>query len=270
MHTRTWIVGPCCMGSTKLYVEEGKVLDKIMKGREWYYKASFDKANRTSLNGKRGLGINEGMENFKNLKQIIPGIKITTDVHECWQVEKIKSAGVDVVQIPAFLCRQTDLIVECAKYFDIVNIKKGQWVSPDSACVFVDKVKNVNSKCEVWITERGSQFGYGQLLVDFGSVDKLKTAYDKVILDCTHSTQRSKGNFTGGDRNLAEKFMLSAMIFEYDGVFVETHPNPPKAESDADCQIYLDRMERLLNGFDQIQFAYEKIRPASLFIDATT
>jgi 2-dehydro-3-deoxyphosphooctonate aldolase (KDO 8-P synthase) len=265
-HTDTWVVGPCAMESSKLYLDEGKVLNKIMKGRNWYYKASFDKANRSSINGKRGLGLEDSIDNFKRIKDTIPEIKLMTDVHECWQVEKLKDV-IDAIQIPAFLCRQTDLLVECAKHFDVVNIKKGQWISPQNASTFVDKVRGTNSNCEVWICERGTQFGYSQFIVDFGNVDELKKHYDKVILDCTHSTQRAKGNFTGGDRDLAEKYFLSSMIFEYDGIFVETHPNPPKAISDGDCQIYLDRFERLLEGFDKIQETYEQIRPKSLFID---
>ena len=266
IHTKTWILGPCSMESEKLYLDEGRFLNKIMKGREWYYKSSFDKANRTSIRGKRGMGLDKGIEVFKKLKEEIPDIKLTTDVHECWQVEKLKGI-VDLIQIPAFLCRQTDLIAECARNFNIVNIKKGQWISPVSACKFVDKVKNVNGNCEAWMTERGSNFGYEQLIVDFGNVEMLKRSFDKIILDCTHSTQRLKDGFNGGDRNLAEKYLFSSMIFEYDGVFAEVHPNPPKALSDMDSQIYLDRMEKLIHGFDEIQKAYEIIRPGSLFID---
>jgi 2-dehydro-3-deoxyphosphooctonate aldolase (KDO 8-P synthase) len=188
------------------------------------------------------------------MKKVCPGIKLTTDVHECWQVEKI-APYVDLVQIPAFLCRQTDLLIECGKHFSKVNIKKGQWINPDSTKQFVGKVKNLNPDCEVWITERGTFFGYNQLVVDFNAVETMLPYYDRVILDCTHSTQRKKGDFTGGNRELAEKYLLTASMFGYTGVFAECHPEPPTALSDGDCQLYLDRIPQLLEKFERIQQA---------------
>ena len=245
---KTWILGPCSIETEELYFSIGKELIPLMNDKDWYYKASFDKANRSSIDGKRGPGLNESIRIFESFKKTYPLIKLTTDVHEVNQVEKL--AGIiDCVQIPAFLCRQTDLLTECAKYFSVVNIKKGQWMSPQNMVKGVDKIKNINPNCEAWITERGTQFGYTQLIVDFGAVEVLKEYYDKVILDCTHSTQRLKPNGrTGGSYKLAEKYFKAADIFEYDGVFAETHPNPIEAYSDGDSQIQLTKMKKLLKN----------------------
>ena len=155
--------------------------------------------------------------------------------------------AVDVIQIPAFLGRQTDLIVECARNFNKINIKKGQWLGPNNLIKSVDKVKETNPDCEAWICDRGSNFGYHDLFVNFGIVDELKQYYDKVILDCTHSTQRSRAVYgTQGDRTLAERYLVAADLFNYDGVFAEVHPNPSCSVSDGDCQILLDDLPSLV------------------------
>jgi|TARA_R110001583_G_scaffold25665_4_gene92812 2-dehydro-3-deoxyphosphooctonate aldolase (KDO 8-P synthase) len=246
MTNKTYILGPCSIETEDLFNEIGSSLVPIMEGKDWIYKASFDKANRSSIDGKRGPGIDESIKIFKNFKKKYPNVRLTTDVHEVWQVEKL-SEVIDIIQIPAFLCRQTDLLVECAKHFNVVNIKKGQWMSPQNMAKGVDKIKNTNPNCEAWVTERGTQFGYGQLIVDFAAVDVLNKVYDKVILDCTHSTQRLKPNGrTGGSGEMAVKYFKVSDTFGYDGVFAECHPNPPMAYSDADCQIQLDDMVNLL------------------------
>lgn len=249
---KTWILGPCSLENEKMYIETGKYLSNIMKDKNWIYKASFDKANRSSIDGKRGVGLDKAIEIFKNIKKELPNLKLTTDVHEVSQVEKL--AGViDIIQIPAFLCRQTDLIVECARNFEVVNIKKGQWMSPQNMVKGVDKIKNINPDTEAWITERGTQFGYTQLIVDFGNVDFLRQHFDSVILDATHSTQRLKPNGrTGGDSRLAEKYTMVADIFGYDGIFAEAHPNPPASFSDADSQIKLDSIQEIINKTEKI------------------
>jgi len=249
---KTWILGPCSLENEKMFIETGQYLSGLMTGKDWIYKASFDKANRSSIDGKRGIGLDEAIRIFKTMKKHVPGIRLTTDVHEVWQVEKL--AGViDIIQIPAFLCRQTDLIVECARHFNIVNIKKGQWMSPQNMVKGVDKIKKTNPDAKAWITERGTQFGYTQLIVDFGNVDFLRQHYDAVILDTTHSTQRLKPNGrTGGDSKLAEKYMMVADIFGYDGIFAETHPNPPAAYSDGDSQIKLENIGEVIDKTEQI------------------
>jgi 2-dehydro-3-deoxyphosphooctonate aldolase (KDO 8-P synthase) len=246
--SKTWILGSCSIETEELYNNIAKELIPLMNGEDWFYKASFDKANRSSIDGKRGPGLEESIGIFERFKKDNPQIRITTDLHEVWQVEKLAGL-IDCIQIPAFLCRQTDLLVECAKNFPIVNIKKGQWMSPQNMVKGVDKIKNVNPNAEAWITERGTQFGYSQLIVDFGAVDVLKEHYDKVILDCTHSTQRLKPNGrTGGDHKLAERYFKVADIFGYDGIFAETHPNPIEAYSDGDSQIPLTKMKKLLKN----------------------
>lgn len=247
---KTYILGPCSIENYDLFHSIASELVPIMEGKNWYFKGSFDKANRSALHGKRGPGLEDSIRIFKKIKEDFPGIKLTTDVHEVWQVEKL--AGIiDLIQIPAFLCRQTDLLVECAKHFDKINVKKGQWMSPQNMIQGVDKIKETNPNAEAWICERGTQFGYGQLIVDFAAVDLLSKHYDKVILDCTHSTQRLKETGrTGGDGKLAKKYFKVADTFEYDGVFAECHPNPPESYSDMDSQIQIDEMkEMLINGF---------------------
>jgi len=242
------ILGPCSIESEEVYLQTAEKLYGILKGKAWYYKGSFDKANRTSINGGRGLGLNESIELFKTVKQDFPNIKLTTDVHEIWQVEKLQPY-IDVIQIPAFLCRQTDLIVECAKHFNKINVKKGQWMSPRNIIKTVDKIKLTNPNAEAWLTERGTSFGYEHLLVDFTIVDMIKNSeWDKFILDCTHSVQRSRAIYgVQGDRKLAEKYFLISNIMGYDGLFAEVHPDPDSAVSDGDCQLYLNDVEGLIN-----------------------
>lgn len=242
------IVGPCCMESRDLYLTTAQKLHAVFQYHPtWYYKASFDKANRTAAEGKRGPGLEEGLALIREVKALIPGIKVTTDVHETPQVAALAEAGVDLIQIPAFLARQTDLLRECGAHFERVHVKKAQFMNPDAAKHIPDKVRAGGTVQEVWISERGVMFGYGQVIPDFGAVPTLKHAFDRVILDCTHSTQRRKGDFTGGDRELGERYWLAAEILGYDGIFAEAHPNPPAAVSDGDCQIYLDRIPHLLH-----------------------
>ena len=259
MTEKVWILGPCSLENEDIFLETFNTLSRLMSGKDWYMKSSFDKANRTSLEGKRGPGLEYCIDVWKNLKQENPGVKILTDVHETHQVEKLVGI-VDCIQIPAFLCRQTDLIVECAKYFKQINVKKGQWLGPNNLIKSVDKIKNTNPDCEAWICDRGTNFGYNDLFVNFGIVDELKKHYDKVILDCTHSIQRSRAIYGNqGDRSLAEKYFVSADIFGYDGVFAEVHPNPPQALSDGDCQLYLNRFENLLKMSQDINVATKAI-----------
>ena len=253
MIEKTWILGPCSMEGESLYNEIADTLYPFMKGKDWYYKASFDKANRTSVKGGRSPGLEEGCEMFKNIKQKYPDIKLTTDVHDVHQVEKLAEAGIDCIQIPAFLCRQTDLIVECAKHFNIVNVKKMQFLGPDNVIKGVDKIKNTNPDCQAWLTDRGTNFGYDKLIVDFTIVDEIKKYYDKFIFDVTHATQRSREIYVKqADRDLGERYLLISDIMGYDGVFAETHPRPEEAVSDADSQIYLNKIKSVIDRADRI------------------
>jgi|TARA_R110000824_G_scaffold323480_1_gene510435 2-dehydro-3-deoxyphosphooctonate aldolase (KDO 8-P synthase) len=253
--SKVWILGPCSMENRENYFKTADHLNSFMGDRDWYFKASFDKANRTSLDGKRGPGLEEGLELFKEVKEKYPNTKLITDIHEVWQVEKL-AGYVDCIQIPAFLCRQTDLIVECARHFDKINVKKGQWLGPNNLIKSVDKIKTTNPDCEAWICDRGSNFGYDKLLVDFTIVEELKQHYDRVILDCTHATQRSRAVYgSQGDRQLAERYIIASAVMGYNGVFAETHPNPPQAISDGDCQIYLDKIQSLVEQHEKVEEA---------------
>ena len=244
---KVWILGPCSMENENLFFHCLDYISSIMEPDDnWFMKASFDKANRTSLDGGRGPGLDQSLQIWRECKSKYPNIKLTTDVHECWQVEKLTEV-IDLIQIPAFLCRQTDLIVECAKNFKAINIKKGQWIGPNNLIVSLDKIKSTNAECEAWICDRGSNFGYHDLFVNFGIVDELKKHYDKVILDCTHSTQRSREVYgTQGDPILAGRYLTSAPLFNYDGVFAETHPRPEESVSDGQCLIHLDNLGKLI------------------------
>lgn len=244
---KKYILGPCSLENKDICKTVLDDLYPVMQGKDWYFKGSFDKANRTSIYSDRGPGLTEGKEIFKWIKETYPGIKILTDIHEPWQAEELKDL-IDMIQIPAFLCRQTDLIKECAKWYSEINVKKGQWLAPEAMEHVVNKIRQVNPKVKVYITERGTSFGYSGLIPDFRVVDILKSFSDGVILDCTHSTQRPKGDTTGGDRELAKKYALAAKIFEYDGVFIETHPNPNNAISDADSQVELGWLLSRINN----------------------
>jgi 2-dehydro-3-deoxyphosphooctonate aldolase (KDO 8-P synthase) len=241
-----YILGPCSLESKEICKKVLDTLVPIMEGKDWYFKGSFDKANRTSIHSDRGPGLWDGLEIFEWIRETYPNVKLCTDIHEPKQA--IELMGIDMIQIPAFLCRQTDLVVECATYFNEINVKKGQWLAPQAMEHVVNKIKEVNPECKVYITERGTTFGYSGLLPDFRAVDIMKSFSDGVILDCTHSTQKPKGETTGGDRELAKKYALAAKIFEYDGVFIETHPDPPNAISDADSQVELDWLVSQINN----------------------
>ena len=249
-----YILGPCSLESKENCKEVLDVLVPLMERTNWYFKGSFDKANRTSIHSERGPGIHKGLDIFAWIKGTYPGVKLVTDIHEPWQAEKL-SGYIDMIQIPAFLCRQTDLVIACAKWFKHINVKKGQWLSPQAMEHVVTKIKEVNPKAKVYITERGTSFGYSGLLPDFRAVDIMKSFSDGVFLDCTHSTQKPKydknnhfGGTTGGDRELAKKYALAAKIFEYDGVFIETHPDPNNAISDSDSQIELSWVVSQINN----------------------
>ena len=241
MQDYTYILGPCSIENEDNFMLVAETLYPLMNGKDWYLKGSFDKANRTSIHSNRGPGLEEGINIMRNVKDRFPDIKIVTDIHETSQALPLSDV-VDVIQIPAFLCRQTDLLIECAKHFNTINVKKGQWLSADAMKHAVTKIKEVNPDCQVWVTERGSNFGYDRLIVDFRGVDVMKEFADKVIFDCTHSTQMAGDGITGGSRKLAKQYSLAARIFEYDGVFVETHPDPENAISDSGSQVELDWM----------------------------
>lgn len=244
----TFIIGPCSLENYELSHKVLSTVYPYLKNKEFYFKGSFDKANRSSITGQRGPGLEEGLEIFKQLKKDFPGLKVTTDVHETAQVEKLADT-IDVIQIPAFLCRQTDLLVESARHFNTVNIKKGQWMNPQNMAKGIDKLKVTNPECKVWLTERGTAFGYSQFIVDFSSVDFFKEHFDKVIMDCTHAAQLPKPNGRmSGNPTLAKRYFQAADIFGYTGVFAEAHPTPSLSYSDADSVLPLEEMVELLKN----------------------
>ncbi len=227
------IAGPCVLEDLDVTIEIAKFMKSLAEelGIDYIFKASYDKANRTSLFSYRGPGLEEGLKWLNEVKKEV-GVKITTDVHETWQVSKVAEV-VDVIQIPAFLCRQTDLLVEAAKTGKVVNIKKGQFMSPWDMKYAVQKVRAF-SKSEVWITERGVSFGYRNLVVDFRGIPVMKEFADRVIFDATHSVQLPGGQegSSGGQREFVPYLARAAVAVGVDGVFMEVHPEPEKARCD--------------------------------------
>jgi len=240
------IAGPCSLEGR---VQAHEIADKCSQlankyGFDYYFKASFDKANRTSVNSKRGIGIDKAIKIFEELKEL-QGCKITTDIHEPWQAEKLANV-VDIIQIPAYLCRQTDLLVAAGNTWKTVNIKKGQFIDGRNMIHAINKVKSTDNN-QVMLTERGSMFGMGDLVVDFRQVVDMKELGVPVIIDCTHSTQKpNSGNTTAGQPRYAIHIAKAAKAVGVDGYFFEVHPNPSAAWSDGSNMIQLDKFEEIL------------------------
>ncbi len=243
----TFIAGPCVIESAELLDTVAATLTDINRrlGTDIIFKASFDKANRTSIHSFRGPGIDKGLQMLADVKAK-HGLRITTDIHEAWQAQ---AAGevCDVLQIPAFLCRQTDLLVAAAKTGRVVNIKKAQFLSGRDMRYPVEKALDSGAK-EVWLTERGNCFGYNNLVVDFRNIPDMKEIVPTVIMDCTHSVQRpSAGDGkTVGDRKFVPSMALAAKAFGATGYFFEVHPNPDEGLSDAANMLELDKLEGLI------------------------
>lgn len=245
----TFIAGPCVIESMELLETVAQELVRINQelGTDIIFKSSFDKANRTSIHSFRGPGIEKGLQMLSDIKEKY-GLRVLTDIHESYQAE---AAGevCDVLQIPAFLCRQTDLLVEAAKTGRTVNIKKAQFLSGEDMKYPVEKCREAGAK-EVWLTERGNSFGYNNLVVDFRNLPAMAQYADRVIMDCTHSVQRpgGAGGKTGGDRSYVPMMALAAKAFGAQGYFFETHPNPEEALSDGPNMIYLKDLEAVVKS----------------------
>ena len=241
------IAGPCVIESAELLDTVAQKIVSINNHlhTDIIFKASFDKANRTSIHSFRGPGLEKGLQMLDEVKQK-HGLRVLTDIHESWQSE---AAGqvVDVLQIPAFLCRQTDLLVAAAKTGKTVNIKKAQFLSGRDMRYPVEKALEAGAK-EVWLTERGNSFGYNNLVVDFRNIPDMKEIVQTVIMDCTHSVQRpGAGNgSTSGDRQFVPAMALAAKAFGATGYFFEVHPNPDKGLSDGPNMLELDKLEDLI------------------------
>ena len=243
----TFIAGPCVIESAELLdIVAAKLVEINQKqGTDIIFKASFDKANRTSLHSFRGPGIDRGLQMLSDVKDKY-GLRLLTDIHEAWQAE---AAGevVDVLQIPAFLCRQTDLLQAAAKTGRTVNIKKAQFLSGSDMRYPVEKAREAGAK-EVWLTERGNMMGYNNLVVDFRNIPDMLEIVDNVIMDCTHSVQRPGGanGKTGGDRRFVPQMALAAKAFGATGWFFEVHPTPDLGLSDAANMLELDKLDALI------------------------
>lgn len=243
----TIIAGPCVIESAELLDTVARKLVEINTklGTNIIFKASFDKANRTSLRSFRGPGLERGLQMLADVKSRY-GLRILTDIHESWQAEPAGEVC-DVLQIPAFLCRQTDLILAAAKTGCVVNIKKAQFLSGKDMQYPVNKAQESGAK-EVWLTERGNMMGYNNLVVDFRNIPDMLELVPKVIMDCTHSVQRPGGSDgkTGGDRRFVPMMAMAAKAFGATGYFFEVHPEPDKGLSDAANMLELEKLEALV------------------------
>ena len=242
-----FIAGPCVIESAELLdtvaQELVRINDKL--GTNIIFKASFDKANRTSIHSFRGPGMDKGLQMLADIKSKY-GLRLLTDIHESYQAAPVGEV-VDVIQIPAFLCRQTDLLVAAAKTGKTVNIKKAQFLSGNDMRYPVEKAREAGAK-DVWLTERGNMFGYNNLIVDFRNIPDMLQIVPTVVMDCTHSVQRpgGAGGKTGGDRQFVPAMALAAKAFGANGWFFEVHPDPDKGLSDAANMLPLNKLEEII------------------------
>ena len=242
-----FIAGPCVIESAELLNTVARKLVEIngKHGTDIIFKASFDKANRTSIRSFRGPGLERGLQMLADIKTNF-GLQILTDIHEAWQAKPVGEVC-DVLQIPAFLCRQTDLLVAAAQTGRIVNIKKAQFLSGRDMRYPVEKARDAGAK-EVWLTERGNRMGYNNLVVDFRNIPDMLDIVPTVVMDCTHSVQRPGGSDgkTGGDRRFVPQMAMAAKAFGATGYFFEVHPTPDEGLSDAANMLELDKLEQLI------------------------
>ena len=251
------IAGPCAIESRDIVMHTAETLKQVCErlGVTLYFKSSYDKANRTSMS-ERGVGMEEGLKILQEVKTSFD-LPILTDVHESWQCAPVAEVA-DVLQIPAFLSRQTDLLVAAAKTGKIVNVKKGQFMAPWDMRGAIDKIEKAKGeKAGIWLTERGSSFGYGNIVVDMTSLVKMREYGYPVVFDATHAVQQpsSQLGVTGGNRAMVPNLMRAALAVGVDGLFLEVHPNPDEAISDAANQVRLGDIQMVLEqaiAIDQI------------------
>lgn len=244
-----FISGPCVIESQELLDNVAGYISALNKalGIDIIFKASFDKANRTSIHSYRGPGIDRGLQMLADVK-LKYGLRVLTDIHESWQAEPVGEV-VDVIQIPAFLCRQTDLLVSAARTGRTVNIKKAQFLSGRDMVYPVEKARDAGAT-EIWLTERGNMYGYNNLIVDFRNIADMQEIVSTVIMDCTHSVQRpgAGGGKTSGDRRFVPAMALAAKAFGASGYFFEVHPDPDNALSDGPNMLRLDDLEAVVRS----------------------
>lgn len=244
-----FIAGPCVIESAEVLDAVARELQRIGQqyDLEIIFKASFDKANRTSIRSFRGPGLERGLQMLSDVKAKY-GLRLLTDIHESYQAAPAAEV-VDVMQIPAFLCRQTDLLVAAARTGCTVNIKKAQFLSGLDMQYPVEKAREAGAS-DVWLTERGNTFGYNNLVVDFRNIPDMLKFTPRVIMDCTHSVQRpgAAGGKTGGNREYVPAMALAAKAFGATGYFFETHPDPDNALSDGPNMLRLDDLENVIKS----------------------
>lgn len=244
-----FIAGPCVIESQEILDATAERLVEINRtlGVDIIFKSSFDKANRTSISSYRGVGLDKGLQMLSDVKSKW-GLRILTDIHESYQAAPVGEVA-DVIQIPAFLCRQTDLLVAAARTGRTVNIKKAQFLSGEDMKYPYQKAVE-SGAMEVWLTERGNSFGYNNLVVDFRNIPAMAAIAPRVIMDCTHSVQRpgAAGGKTGGNREFVPAMALAAKAFGATGYFFEVHPDPEKALSDGPNMLYLKDLENVIKS----------------------
>ena len=244
-----FVAGPCVIESAELLDEVAARLVEINNslGTDIIFKASFDKANRTSLSSYRGVGLDKGLQMLSDVKSKW-GLKLCTDIHESWQAAPAGEV-IDVIQIPAFLCRQTDLLVAAANTGRTVNIKKAQFLSGEDMKYPYEKAMQ-SGAAEVWLTERGNMFGYNNLIVDFRNIPDMLKIAPTVVMDCTHSVQRpgAAGGKTGGNREFVPAMAQAAKAFGANGFFFEVHPDPDNGLSDGPNMLRLEDLEGVVKS----------------------
>lgn len=242
------LAGPCVIESEEMVMRIAEQLKAIAEKKDvdFYFKASFDKANRTSITSFRGPGLEEGLRILQKVKDTY-GVKIVTDIHEPYQAEKAAEVA-DILQIPAFLCRQTDLLVAAAKTGKLVNVKKAQFLAPWDMKNVVTKLEEAGNS-NIMLCERGTSFGYNTLVVDMSGLVEMKKFGYPVIFDATHSVQKpgGKGNSTGGNREYVRYLARAAAATGIDGLFAEVHPDPDNALSDGPNMVKLSEFENVLD-----------------------
>jgi len=242
-----FIAGPCVIENKELCFTVAEKLKELSQkyNLDFYFKASFDKANRTSIHSYRGPGLEAGLDILNEVKNKF-NVKIATDIHEPYQA-KIAAEVTDIIQIPAFLCRQTDLLIAAAKTNKIINVKKAQFLAPWDMKNVVTKLEE-SGNSNIMLCERGTTFGYNQLIVDMTSIPQMQKFGYPVIFDATHSVQKPGGNgsTTSGNREYVEGLACAAMAMGANGLFMETHPNPDAALSDGPNMVYIENVDKIL------------------------
>lgn len=249
----TLIAGPCAIESEEMSLQVATALKEICDKLDinYLFKSSFDKANRSSIHSPRGVGLQEGLKILKKVKEEV-GVPVVTDVHEPWQCEQVAEV-VDVLQIPAFLARQTDLLVAAAKTGRVVNVKKGQFMAPWDMKNIVTKMKESGND-NVMLCERGTSFGYNNLVVDMTGLIEMKKLGYPIVFDATHSVQKpgGQGSSTGGNRDFVAPLAKAAAAVGIDVLFAEVHPDPDNAFSDGPNQLKLEGIEQILSEINEI------------------